>query len=168
MRVADLPKLVRSGSVPRRSSRGVHPFKLHPVRSKQQAGTSVQGFQYDREMRRRFDLLPYRNYDWGMIAMAVQDDWIPVEKAAEIAGCSPQYVRRDLDSHLPRGDDGEPTSDRTVGGRLEGWRVHGKAWLVSLRSAKAMRETLSTRAKLHEGKRAAKKTVQKKTARRKK
>jgi hypothetical protein len=103
-----------------------------------------------------------------MIAMAVQDDWIPVEKAAGIAGCSEQYIRRDLDKHLPRGEDGKPTSDRTVGGRLEGWRVHGKAWLVSVKSAQAMRETLSTRAKIHEAKRTAKKTAKKKTARRKK
>jgi hypothetical protein len=107
-----------------------------------------------------------------MIALAVHEDWVSVEKAAKIAGCSPQYVRRDLDAHLPRDEDGEPTSDRTSGGRLEGWRVHGKAWLVSLASARAMRGTLSTRAKLHEGSRTAKKaagkTARKKSAKRKK
>jgi DeoR/GlpR family transcriptional regulator of sugar metabolism len=103
-----------------------------------------------------------------MIAMAVQDDWIPVEKASEIAGCSEQYIRRDLDAHLPKDDKGKPLSDRTVGGRLEGWRVHGKAWLVSRRSAEAIRETLSTRARLHEAQRATKKAAPKKRARRKK
>lgn len=97
-----------------------------------------------------------------MIAMAVHEDWISVEKASEIAGCSEQYIRRDLDAHLPKDDKGKPTSDRTVGGRLEGWRLHGKAWLVSRRSAEAIRETLSTRAKLHEAKRSAKKAARRK------
>ena len=100
--------------------------------------------------------------------MAVQDDWISVEKASEIAGCSEQYIRRDLDKHLPRDEKGEPDGDRTVGGRLEGWRVHGKAWLVSRRSAEAIRETLSTRARLHEAKRATKKAAKPKRAGRKK
>lgn len=100
--------------------------------------------------------------------MAVQDDWISVEKASEISGCSEQYIRRDLGKHLPKDDKGKPTSDRTVGGRLEGWRLHGKAWLVSRRSAEAIRETLSTRAKLHEAQRTAKKAAKPKRARRKK
>lgn len=116
----------------------------------------------------RLTTLPWRNYDWGMIAMAVQHDWISVEKAAGIAGCSEQYIRRDLDKHLPRDENGIPTSDRTVGGRLEGWRVHGKAWLVSRSSALAIRGTLSTRARVHEAKRASKKLVKKKASRRKK
>jgi hypothetical protein len=81
-----------------------------------------------------------------MIAMAVQDDWVPVEKAAEIAGCTPQYLRRILDHSLPRDASGKITSDRTSGGRVDGWRVNGKAWLVLKSSATALRETLSTRA----------------------
>lgn len=93
--------------------------------------------------------------------MAVQDDWIPVEKAAELAGCSPQYIRRLLESSL------DEATGRTTGGRLDGWKVTGKSWLVLRTSAAALRETLSTRARIHEGKRAAKK-VAKKPAKRKK
>jgi len=78
--------------------------------------------------------------------MAVQDDWVPVEKAAEIAGCTPQYLRRILDKSLPRNEAGKTTSDRTQSGRVEGWRVNGKAWLVLKSSAEALRETLSSRA----------------------
>ena len=52
--------------------------------------------------------------------MSVQDDWISVAKAAELAGCSQQFIRRDLLEHLPRDASGKPTSDRTEGGRLQG------------------------------------------------
>ena len=92
--------------------------------------------------------------------MAVQDDWVPVDQAAELAGCSPQFIRRELDQHLDR------ETGRTTGGRLNGWKVTGKSWLVLKASAIAMRETLSSRARIHEGKRAAKK-VAKKAPRRK-
>ena len=88
--------------------------------------------------------------------MAVQDDWVPVEKAAEIAGCSPQYIRRILDQNL------DESTGRTTGGRLDGWRVTGKSWLVLRKSAEALRETLSTRARIYEGKRAGKKAAKRK------
>jgi hypothetical protein len=101
-----------------------------------------------------------------MITMAVQDDWVPVEKAAEIAGCTPQYLRRVLDHSLPRDDAGHVTSDRTAGGRVEGWRVNGKAWLVLKSSAAALRETLSTRATANRKKAPA--TGRRKVAKRKK
>lgn len=81
-----------------------------------------------------------------MIAMSVQDDWISVAKAAELAGCSQQFIRRDLLEHLPRGEAGKPKPDRTVGGRLEGWLVNGRAWLVSRSSAAALRGSLTSRA----------------------
>ena len=81
-----------------------------------------------------------------MIAMAVQDDWVSVAKAAEIADCSEQFIRRDLYKHLPRNEKGKPASDRTVGGRLEGWLVNGKAWSVSRASAEALKASLSSRA----------------------
>jgi hypothetical protein len=92
-----------------------------------------------------------------MIAMAVQDEWVSVPKAAKIAGCSEQYIRRDLLEHLPRDEKEKPTSDRTTGGRLEGWLVNGRAWMVSVASAQALRETLSTRAAIHAPARAARK-----------
>lgn len=75
--------------------------------------------------------------------MAVEDDWVSVSKAADIAGCSEQYIRRELLEHV------EGDQVRTAGGRLEGWRPNGKAWLVSIRSATALGETLSTRARKH-------------------
>ena len=133
------------------------PHRLHLNR----LPPTLPGQWQNRQIRRNlsFDPLRCRNYDWGMIAMAVHDDWISVEKASEIAGCSEQYIRRDLDAHLPKDDKGKPTSDRTV---------HGKAWLVSRRSAEAIRETLSTRAKLYEAQRATKKAAKPKRARRKK
>lgn len=106
--------------------------------------------------------------------MAVQDDWISVARAAEEAGCSEQFIRRDLLEHLPRDASGQPTSDRTKGGRLEGWLANGRAWLVSKASAVALRESLSTRAKLHKDEREARKAKltpkagRKKAARRRK
>lgn len=78
--------------------------------------------------------------------MSVQDDWISVAKAAAQAGCSQQFIRRDLLEHLPRDAQGQPTSDRTSGGRLEGWLVNGRAWLVSKASAVALRGSLTSRA----------------------
>jgi len=111
--------------------------------------------------------LRFSNYDWGMILMAVQDDWLSVAKAAKLAGCSEQYIRRDLLEHLPRDEKDQPTADRTHGGRLEGWLVNGRAWMVSRASAEALRETLSTRATIHAPARAAKRaTAVKKRAKR--
>ena len=83
--------------------------------------------------------------------MAVQDDWVSVAKAAEIAGCSEQYLRRELDEHY------DEDTRRSRGGRIEGWKANGRAWLVNVASAEALRETLSTRARLHERERAARK-----------
>lgn len=89
--------------------------------------------------------------------MAVEHDWISVRKASELAGCSEQYIRKELLAHLPRDENGKPTSDRTVGGRLDGWLLNSRAWSVSRSSAVALKETLSTRAKLHEAEREARK-----------
>jgi hypothetical protein len=101
-----------------------------------------------------------------MIAMAVQDDLISVEDAADAAGCSPQYIRRLLDKHL------DETTKRTVGCVLDGWKVNGKAWTVLKTSAQAMRGTLSSRARMHEVARKAakspKRPAAKKAARRRK
>jgi hypothetical protein len=66
-----------------------------------------------------------------MIAMAVHDDWVSVAKAAEIADCSEQFIRRLLLKHLPRDAKGKPSSDRTRGCPLDGWLVNGRAWTVS-------------------------------------
>lgn len=81
--------------------------------------------------------------------MSVQDDWVSVAKAAAMAGCSQQFIRRDLLEHLPRNENGEPTSDRTEGGRLEGWLVNGRAWLVHKASVAALRGSLTSRASVH-------------------
>jgi hypothetical protein len=88
--------------------------------------------------------------------MAVQDDWVTVAKAAEIAGCSAQYLRRELEEHY------DEVSRRSMGGRVEGWKANGRAWLVTLASAKALRGTLSTRAKAYESERAARKKASRK------
>ena len=93
----------------------------------------------------------------GMIAMApVEDDWISVAAAAELAGCSQQYIRKELLQNV------EGDAIRTSGGRLEGWRPNGKAWLVSRRSVLEMAETLTTRAKKNADKRVAPKKARKK------
>jgi hypothetical protein len=91
--------------------------------------------------------LPYRKYDAGMIAMAVQDDWVSIGRAAEIAGCTEQYLRAELARYRPRDEQGNPVGDRSTGGRIEGWLANGRAWLVLKRSAEELRETLSTRAR---------------------
>jgi hypothetical protein len=90
-----------------------------------------------------------------MIAMSVQDDWVSVARAAEIADCSEQFIRRELLEHLPRDAAGKPVSDRTSGGRLDGWLVNGRAWSVSRKSAEALKASLTSRAGRR--KRAAKK-----------
>ena len=73
--------------------------------------------------------------------MALNDDWVNVETAAGIAGCSPQFLVRELGLHL------DPATGKSTGGRVEGWRLNGKAWLVSRASAVALGPTLSTRAR---------------------
>ncbi len=73
--------------------------------------------------------------------MALSDDWVNVEKAADLAGCSPQFLRRELERHL------DPATGESKGGRIAGWRLNGKAWLVSRASAVALGPTLSTRAR---------------------
>lgn len=99
--------------------------------------------------------------------MAVETDWISVAKAAELAGCSEQYIRKELLAHIPRDQQGRPTSDRTVGGRIDGWLLNARAWSVSRASALALKQTLSTRARLHEPARTAKKVSPKAKSRRK-
>lgn len=84
-----------------------------------------------------------------MVMMSVQEDWISVAKAAKLAGCSEQFIRRKLLEYLPKDAKGEPVGDRTSGGRIEGWLVNGRAWLVSRASAEALRGTLTTRATVH-------------------
>lgn len=92
-----------------------------------------------------------------MIAMApVEDDWVSVAAAAKLAGCSEQYIRRELLENV------EGDAIRTSGGRLEGWRPNGKAWLVSRRSVLELAGTLTTRAKKNAGKRATAKKPRKK------
>jgi hypothetical protein len=91
-----------------------------------------------------------------MIAMAVQDDWVSVAAAAAIAGCSAQYLRRELEEHY------DEATRRSSGGRVEGWKANGRAWLVNVASAEALRETLSTRARRHEAQRVAKKKAARK------
>lgn len=86
----------------------------------------------------------------------VEDDWVSVASAADISGCSQQYIRKELLSHV------EPGALRTSGGRLEGWRPNGKAWLVSRRSVLELASTLTTRAKKNAGKRATAKKSRKK------
>jgi hypothetical protein len=81
-----------------------------------------------------------------MIAVAVHDDWVSVAKAAEIAGCSEQFIRRLLLKYLPRDEKGKPSSDRTRGCPLDGWLVNGRAWAVSRASAKLFGGTLTSRA----------------------
>jgi hypothetical protein len=80
-----------------------------------------------------------------MIAMSVQDDWVSVAKAAEMAGCSQQFIRRELIEHLPKDASGHPAGERTSGGRLDGWLVNGRAWLVSRVSVAALRASLTSR-----------------------
>lgn len=86
----------------------------------------------------------------------VEDDWISVAAAADLAGCSQQYIRKELLQNV------EGDAIRTSGGRLEGWRPNGKAWLVSRRSVLEMAETLTTRAKKNADKRVAPKKARKK------
>lgn len=86
--------------------------------------------------------------------MAIDDDWVSIERAAELAGCSGQYLRRELLEHM------DPKTGISKGGRIEGWRVNGKAWLVLRTSAVAMRRTVSTRAKAHEAERKARQAAE--------
>lgn len=73
-------------------------------------------------------------------------DWVSVEAAAELAGCTPQYIRAELARHVPRDDDGNPVGNQSTGGRVVGWKANGRAWLVSRASAVALGKELSSRA----------------------
>ena len=75
--------------------------------------------------------------------MAEELKWLRIEKAAEQANCSPQYLRRVL---LAQELDSE---DRTVGGPLLGWRVNGKAWMVEQASLAEFAKGFSSRAGKH-------------------
>ena len=86
----------------------------------------------------------------------VEDDWVSVAAAAVMAGCSQQYIRRELLQNV------EADAIRTSGGRLEGWRPNGKAWLVSRRSVLELAETRTTRAKKNVAKRSSGKKSRKK------
>jgi len=92
---------------------------------------------------------------WVMVAMAVDYDWISVQRAAELAGCSEQYIRRLVLDNISPGD------SRTSSGPLEGWRANGKAWMVSHKSVLEFSKTLTTRAKKNASKRTAKKSRKK-------
>lgn len=90
------------------------------------------------------------NYNGDMVEMAIQHEWVSVPEAAEIAGCSPQWLCRELNSHY------DPRVGSTVGGRIVGFRAGQRTWLVQRASAVELRKTLSTRARLHEAEREAK------------
>lgn len=99
-------------------------------------------------------MVRFRNYGGGMIS-SNDHDWVSVARAAEIAGCSEQFIRRELEAHF------DAKSGLVAGGRVEGFRAGERAWIVSRKSAEALRSTLSTRARLHEAARKQKKRAAK-------
>ena len=59
-------------------------------------------------------------------------DMITITQAAELAGCSPEYIRRLLRAE-----------------KLNGVKITGRLWLVSRRDVAQLGKTLSTRANKH-------------------
>jgi excisionase family DNA binding protein len=74
-------------------------------------------------------------------------NWLTVEEAVELIGCTDGWVR-----HLLRE------------GKLEGWRAGERAWLVRRDSAVKARAKLTTRSNAKKGQRAAKPRRGRKTA----
>jgi len=74
-------------------------------------------------------------------------NWLTVEEAVELIGCTDGWVR-----HLLRE------------GKLEGWRAGERAWLVRRASALEARANLTTRSNAKKGERVAKPRRRRKTA----
>lgn len=83
----------------------------------------------------------------GMTVASPDKEWLTVEEAVDLIGCTDGWVR-----HLLRE------------GKLKGWRAGERAWLVSRESAKAARENLTTRSNAKKGERDPKPRKRRKTA----
>ena len=76
-----------------------------------------------------------------MIAMAVlHGDYIPVSVACKIAGVNGTYIRRELKKHL------DPATGRSEGGKVSGYQVTERTWLVKRTDVEALAKSLSWKA----------------------
>lgn len=77
----------------------------------------------------------------GMIAMAViHGDYIPVSVACAIAGVNGTYIRRELRKHL------NPETGMSEGGKVSGYQVTERTWLVRRSDIEQLAKTLSWKA----------------------
>jgi hypothetical protein len=91
-----------------------------------------------------------------MIAMAqLNGDYITVARAAELANVSGTIITRELRKHL------DDATGQSKGGRVSGYLLHARTWMVLRRDVEAMAKTLGWKA----GKpRQAKKTASRRRA----
>ncbi len=67
-------------------------------------------------------------------------DYIPVSAACKIAGVDGTYIRRELRKHL------DPNTGRSEGGKLTGYQVTERTWLVKRADAEALAKSVSWKA----------------------
>jgi len=67
-------------------------------------------------------------------------DYITVTKAAELAGVNGTLIRRELKKHL------DEKTGRSEGGRLSGYLLHERTWMVRRQDVEAMARQLGWKA----------------------
>lgn len=67
-------------------------------------------------------------------------DYIPVSLACKIAGVNGTLIRRELRKHL------DPATGRSEGGRVTGYQVTERTWLVRRADVEQLSKTLSWKA----------------------
>lgn len=67
-------------------------------------------------------------------------DYIPVSVACQIAGVNGTYIRRELRKHLDR------ATGRSEGGKVTGYQVTERTWLVRRSDVEQLAKTLSWKA----------------------
>lgn len=70
----------------------------------------------------------------------IHGDYIPVSVACKIAGVNGTLIRRELRKHL------DPATGRSEGGRVSGYQVTERTWLVKRADVEALAAGLSWKA----------------------
>lgn len=70
----------------------------------------------------------------------LQGDFITVTQATKIAGVGGTLLRRELKKHL------DPATGKSEGGRLSGYLLHERTWMVRRQDVEAMARSLGWKA----------------------
>ena len=81
------------------------------------------------------------NYDSGMIAMAeIHGEYITVTEATEMVQVNGTLIRRELRKHL------DAATGRSTGGRVSGYLLNERTWLVKKSDVVALAKSLGWKA----------------------